>query len=209
MSVALDHITVAAATLDEAASYVEERLGVESGPGGVHRRMGTHNRLLQLGPGLFLEMIAPDPDNTTPELHWFGLGDGETLASLRRNGPRLATWVVRSDDIAIGAQSPIALGAPVRVTRGDLEWSITVPDHGSMPADGAMPTLIQWPEGPHPATRMADRGLGLVSLHVHSPLDVAAACAKIGFLDTRVAFENGPLLLRARIATPRGIVELF
>ncbi|GIL39793.1 VOC family protein [Roseiterribacter gracilis] len=207
--VELDHITVAAATLDEAARYVEERLGIDSGPGGAHARMGTHNRLLRLGPALFLEMIAPDPDNPTPPQHWFGLGDAINLSSLQRNGPRLATWVVRTGDIALGARSPIALGPAARVARGNLEWSITVPEDGSMPADGAMPTLIQWPDGPHPASRMHDAGATLVGLQVRSPEDVAGACAAIGFHDPRVTFETGALQLTAKIATPHGVRTLF
>ncbi len=87
-------------------------------------RMGTHNRLLRLGPSLFLEMIAPDPTNPTPPQRWFSLGDAVTLSSLERNGPRLVTWVVRTDDIAVAARSPIALGPVARVARGQLEWSI-------------------------------------------------------------------------------------
>jgi hypothetical protein len=207
--VELDHITVAAATLDEAASYVEERLGIESGPGGAHARMGTHNRLLRLGPTLFLEMIAPDPANPTPPQHWFSLGDAVTLSSLERNGPRLTTWVVRTDDITVATRSPIALGPAARVTRGQLEWSITVPEDGSMPADGAMPTMIQWPDGPHPASRMIDCGISLASLQVRSPYDVAGACAAIGLQDPRVTFEIGPLQLTARIATQNGLRTLF
>lgn len=205
----LDHITVAAATLDEGVAYVEATLGVAVGSGGAHARMGTHNRLLRLGPALFLEVIAPDPANPTPPRHWFALNDEAMLRSLREDGPRLATWVVRSDAIEIGARSPIALGEPTRVARGDLEWSITVPDDGSMPAGGAMPTLIQWPDGPHPATRMQDRGVTLERLQVRSPDDVGAACGALGFNDPRVSFEIGtPVSLTAVLRTPERVVQL-
>jgi hypothetical protein len=205
----LDHITVAAATLEEGAAYIATALGVQPGPGGAHARMGTHNLLLRLGPALFLEVIAPDPSNAHSERSWFALRDPALLQKLREDGPRLVTWVVRTDDIRVGERSPIALGAPTRVARGDLEWSITVPADGSMPADGAMPTLIQWPEGPHPATRMVDRGVTLQSLHVRSPHDVAAACAAIGFTDPRVHYEiASEMTLTAVLLTPQGVVHL-
>ncbi len=41
-------------------------LGIAPGPGGVHPFMGTHNRLLRLGPRLYLELIAIDPDAPAP-----------------------------------------------------------------------------------------------------------------------------------------------
>ena len=36
MQIALDHLVVAARTLDEGAAWVEARLGVPMGPGGKH-----------------------------------------------------------------------------------------------------------------------------------------------------------------------------
>ena len=56
----LDHLMIAARTLDEGAAYVRERLGVEVLPGGRHETMGTHNRVLSLGGGVYLEVIAID-----------------------------------------------------------------------------------------------------------------------------------------------------
>jgi hypothetical protein len=44
---AIDHLVVAAATLDAGAEYVRATLGVEPEVGGTHERMGTHNRLLR------------------------------------------------------------------------------------------------------------------------------------------------------------------
>jgi hypothetical protein len=64
------------------------------------------------------------------------------------------TWVARTSDITSGlAKIPHAAGPAITLTRGDLAWLISVPPDGSMPYDGAFPTLIEWPEGPHPASR--------------------------------------------------------
>ena len=46
MALALDHLVVAARTLEEGVAWVESRLGIAMGPGGKHAAMGTHNRLL-------------------------------------------------------------------------------------------------------------------------------------------------------------------
>ena len=70
----LDHFAIAANTLAEATAHVEEALGVPLQPGGEHAVFGTHNRLLGLADGLYLEAIAIDPE-ATPERspRWFDL----------------------------------------------------------------------------------------------------------------------------------------
>ena len=63
------------------------------GPGGRHARFGTHNRLLGLGPDLYLEVIAPDPDAAPFEgPRWFGLDTPPPV-------PRLANWIVAVADM--------------------------------------------------------------------------------------------------------------
>jgi hypothetical protein len=64
-SIALDHIAVVARSLEEGATYVEAVLGIGLSPGGKHDHMGTHNRLLSLGPHCYLEVISVDPDAPT------------------------------------------------------------------------------------------------------------------------------------------------
>ena len=48
---ALDHLTVAALTLEQGVDHVRRALGVVVPPGGAHPLMGTHNCLMQLGDG--------------------------------------------------------------------------------------------------------------------------------------------------------------
>src|SRR5687767_5483712 len=103
----LDHLVVAAPTLDRGAAWVEARLGVGCRPGGAHAKMGTHNLLLRLGPAAYLEVIAVDPAAPPPgRPRWFGL---DALAP--DAGPRLAAWVARTDDVAAtAAASTVPLG---------------------------------------------------------------------------------------------------
>lgn len=71
---ALDHITVSARSLAEGVAAVELALGVRAPVGGTHPSMGTHNHLLRLGPSLFLEIIAINPEAPAPARpRWFGL----------------------------------------------------------------------------------------------------------------------------------------
>ena len=63
--VAVDHLIVAAPSLDAGVAWCERTLGVTPGPGGQHPQMGTHNRLLKIAsdayPQAYLEIIAIDP----------------------------------------------------------------------------------------------------------------------------------------------------
>jgi len=98
-AITFDHLVVSARTLGEGVAWIEERTGVPMGPGGKHAAMSTHNRLLSLGPGRFLEVIAIDPEAPPPgRARWFELDRAETAARLAR-GPTLVHWVARADDV--------------------------------------------------------------------------------------------------------------
>jgi hypothetical protein len=106
----LDHLVVSARTLDEGTQYVADTLGVAPAGGGAHPLMRTHNRLLNLWGGVYLEVIAVDPDALSangasnsaaddaeanaarPRL--FALDHPATHARLQQ-GPYLSHWVAR------------------------------------------------------------------------------------------------------------------
>jgi hypothetical protein len=197
----LDHITVVARSLEEGLDHIRSTLGIEMPVGGTHPRMGTHNRLMALGSDSFLELIAIDPNAPPPgRPRWFGLD--------RFDGPpRLATWVVGVADIQaeLMAGHP-ASGEATPITRGELRWMISIPGDGSMPLDGAYPTLIEWPPGRHPAASMIDLGCRLTALRVTHPR-AGEIEAHLGYridLDL-IDLRRGPTLaLEADIATPNG-----
>lgn len=177
MSVALDHLVVAAATLEQGAAWCQATLGVLPGSGGKHPLMGTHNRLLKIAsptfPLVFLEIIAIDPDAPPPgRVRWFGLDDPALQAGLRE-APRLLHWVARSTMLDMHRWGLITVGQrpgdPVKASRetahGLLTWEILVAQDGRLDCDGALPTLMQW-HCPHPATKMAESGVALHSLAV-------------------------------------------
>ncbi len=208
----LDHIIMAADRLAHGVARAEAALGVRIPAGGAHPLMGTHNHVLRLGETLYFEVIAPDPDATQlSRPRWFALDDPRTRAELAI-APRLATWVVATDDIEAALQRvPHAVGPAVSVTRGSLAWLISVPPDGSLPFAGAFPAFIQWPAGPHPASRMPDVGCRLISLEVaHPDADVIARSLAPFFADERVRFSTAPKpSMRARIRTPLGERELL
>jgi hypothetical protein len=209
--VELDHLVVAARTLDEGAAWCEATFGVAPGAGGRHPLMGTHNRLLPLDARAYLEIIAIDPEAPpTGRVRWFDL-DAPAMRQALAAGPRLVHWVARCTAIDAVAERLHAAGAAVgdivaaeRATAaGLLRWRISVRADGRRPAAGALPALIEW-QGPHPVEAMGTPQLTLLALDVAGIGEAAwSALAPRG----AVRRGDGPPL-RAVIDGPGGRVTL-
>lgn len=195
---ALDHLVVAAADLDAGRDWLERKVGCPLEPGGRHTDYGTHNLLLSLGPGAYLELIAPEPGTSPARPRWFEL-DTPAMRSRLARGPALVHWVVRVASLA---------GVPdVReLSRGANRWALTVADDGSLPLGGVAPSLIEW-HTTSPSLALPDRGVRLAELVLTTP-DVALLEPRIAGPDVAVRAESGPTALRARLTTPGGEVEL-
>ncbi len=201
MAARFDHLTVAAHSLEEGVEWVAQQLGgVRPPTGGTHPRMATHNHLLRLSATTFLEVIAVDPAADPPTRpRWFGLDDS-AMRSRVAERPRLIGWVAAVDDLqeAITA-CPIAVGPAESISRGELQWLITIPEDGSTVEDGTMPNLIQWPVNrSHPAAGMRDLGCTLLSLVLEHPEPSRLSAA----LDA-IAFDwSGPVHIRSDPFSP-------
>lgn len=202
--ITFDHIAVAGETLAAATAHVEAALGVPLQQGGEHAVFHTHNTLLGLEDGLYLEAIAINPDAPAPErARWFDLD--------RFTGPpRLTNWICRCDDLdATLAQLPEGFGAPVDLQRGDLRWRMAVPRDGVLPYDNCAPALIQWIGDAHPAERLTQQGCRLTQLEVRHPqAEALQALLAPLLMDRRVTFAKGTPNLGARFSTPQGSATL-
>jgi hypothetical protein len=201
----LDHIVVVAPELSVGVEFIHGTLGVAPQSGGVHPAMGTHNCLLRLGDRAYLEVIAIDPAAPRPRRpRWFGL---DALPPDAR--PRLAAWVARADDIEQVAAAAPQLGKITPMSRGSLNWRITVRDDGAPPLQGIGPSIIEWPAGVHPADRLPDSGCSLVRLEGHhpDPGKVSVLLGSIGFdgpFQVARPASPGETCLIAHIQTPTG-----
>ncbi|MCB2128589.1 MAG: VOC family protein [Rhodobacteraceae bacterium] len=193
-----DHLAVSARNLGEGIGAVEAALGVALVTGGKHALMGTHNALLRLGPGEYLEVIAIDPDAPKPaHPRWFDLD--------RFSGPpRLTNWIASVDDLdAALLRAPAGAGRATELQRGPFRWRFGVPEDGCLPFDGAFPALIQW-QGARPSAALPDAGCALTRLEIaHPRADELRAALAPG--DRRIVLVKGAKALRATIATPNGV----
>ena len=207
----LDHLVVAAETLEQGEDHLESLLGLRPRRGGKHAAMGTHNSVLRLGDRSYLELIAIDPDGIKPDRsRWFDLDRPSMRASLAQ-GPRLIHWVARCADIEASRQvSPDEHGRVYPMTRGPYSWRITIPDDGHLPGEGLIPTLIQWADEKHPVDALADDRIRLVTMAgAHpEPATIRAALGNLGVADMlKVTYAVTPRLA-AMLRTPRGTVAL-
>jgi hypothetical protein len=202
----IDHLVYATPDLDATVADLA-RHGLVTSPGGAHDGLGTRNALADLGGGVYLEVIGPDPDQPAPaEPRPFGI-DG-------LSAPRLVAWAVRVTDLDAAVATARAHGhdlgnaRDMARLRGDgvrLAWRLTPPP-ATVPA--VVPFLIAWGDTAHPS-RTAARGARLESFTATHP-DPAAVRERLAALDvTELTVETDPApALRALIATRSGPVEL-
>lgn len=218
----IDHLVVAARTLDEGVAWCEATLGVVPGPGGEHPLFGTHNRLLRLhcaqAPRAYLEIIAVNTQATPTRpaglRRWFDLDHPALQAQLAQHGPQLVHWVASVPGIDAAAAGLRALGiepgpviAASRPTpSGPLQWRITVRDDGQRLFGGALPTLIQWGDT-HPADAMPASGLTLHNLTLSHP-DAPGLQQALDAIGLDMAVTPGCAALTALLDTPLGLRTL-
>ncbi|MDA7417037.1 VOC family protein [Xenophilus arseniciresistens] len=230
MAATLDHLVIAAHTLEAGVRWCEATLGLTPDAGGSHPQMGTHNRLLNISsppdwPRTYLEIIAIDPAARPPlapgQRRWFDLDEAALQTSLARDGAALIHFVARTNDAdeldactqALAAlKPPVARGPAVAMHRdtptGRVHWQITLREDGQRLCQGALPTLIARDGPAHPCDRLPDHGLRLRTLHARHPEAATLAPALHALGLHAVTVQAGRADLVAELDTPRGPVTL-
>lgn len=180
--------------------------GVDPAPGGVHPGLGTRNALLSLGESVYLEVIAPDPEQD------LGGTLGAKLATLIE--PGIITWAAATPDLeavaAAAARASLEVRGPVPTERRApdgtvLRWRLLF--LGGHAFGALVPFFIDWLNTPHPA-RTNPVGGRFLALEVRAP-DAEALNALYAGLDIPlVAARSDVPGLTARIEAPTGEVRL-
>ncbi|MGF1611265.1 MAG: VOC family protein [Kiloniellales bacterium] len=208
----LDHLTVIAPTLIDGVSHVQNCLDLDVPFGTRHDYMGTHNHRLQLGNSVYLEIVALDPEGTEPgRPRWFGLDNQEKVRSDWDEGRRLRGWVANTDAIdSVVSTHRAIFGDKVPLPTANPTFDFTIPEDGSLPLDGAAPSIIDHRGDPTSMASITDLGARLRSLTLEHPNS-----ATIETLYRELAIEHPPVIVqapkvryRALIETPTGLKEL-
>ncbi|WP_424811141.1 VOC family protein [Roseococcus sp. YIM B11640] len=204
----LDHLTVIAPDLAEGVAHVRACLDLDVPFGQRHAYMGTHNHLLQLGDGIYLEIVALDPDGVWPgRPRWFGVDDGRRVRADWDAGRRLRGWVARADPIdAVLRGREGIFGRKVSLPWEDPSFDFAIPDDGSLPWGGAAPSLIDRRGKPRSMATIADLGARLLSFTLEHPdaAEVQALYQALGIDRPPSVRAGGALRYRALIETPAG-----
>jgi hypothetical protein len=213
--VELDHLVVACATLVQGDAWLRTLAGVPSAAGGRHPGWSTHNRLLRLDAGTYLELIAPDPDAPPPaQPRPFGLDDPDLRRRVAER-PRLVHFVCRVAKLDDASVRDLGYdpGPIVPMTRGALSWRITMPGDTQAAArrwsdeTRLLPTLIEWAGGAapehHPLDALAPSGVTLAALRLCAPTAPPLPAALLD--DPRIVIAPGSRpVLGAELMTPQG-----
>jgi hypothetical protein len=208
----LDHITVIAPTLIEGVSHVQDCLDLDVPFGTRHDYMGTHNHRLQLGNNVYLEIVARDPQGITPSRAcWFGLDNQEKVRSDWNDGRRLRGWVANTDaiDSVLLAHRAI-FGDKVPLPAVNPAFDFAIPTDGSLPLDGAAPSIIDHRGDPTSMATIPDLGARLHSLTLEHPNSAAikALYRELSIDHPPVIVQGSEVRYRALIETPTGLKEL-
>ena len=203
----LDHIMYAVPDLSAGIEDMAARLGARPVYGGAHPGRGTHNALLSLGSGQYLEIIAPDPDQA-------GAAGGTITDLSSLDGPQIKTWAVATDDFErlqqVCEEQGLAFNKIVmsRTTPAGptLNWELLfVSGHGF---GDLFPFFIDWLESPHPSATNP-RGGSLESFTVETSDAPRYTALMSAFSIDGIQVVPGTDRLRATIRGQQGdLVEI-
>jgi len=201
----LDHILLGCNDLERGIAFVEERTGVKAAFGGVHPGRGTQNALLSLGERHYLEIIAPDPQQSSDE----------HASRLRKmTGPQLIGWAIHPGNLqdfasrlrkaGISTHGPTP-GSRKRPDGRELQWATLALENDG---DGLLPFSIEWgAETVHPSVD-APKGCALKEFWVESP-EPEKLAKQFAVIGVEVEAKQGDRArLHARVAGPTGEMEL-
>jgi hypothetical protein len=226
----IDHLVVAARTLDEGVIWCEATLGITPQAGGEHEQFGTHNRLFKIAtpryPMAYFEIIAINPAASAQKRNankrWFDLDNPALQASIAQE-PRFIHCVVNTTDIQFASNTwkaqDLDTGPVVQAQRqsdkGPLQWQITVRQDGQRLLAGTLPTLIQWgkpddaePMRLHPRNSLPRSGVSLQNITVTHPAADALKTAYEAVYLKDIAISEGEANISAYLQTPKGLVVL-
>lgn len=205
----VDHLLLGVNDLNAGIAWVERRMGVKAVIGGSHPGRGTRNALVSLGGRHYLEIIAPDPAQSSYEFQV----DVRALAE-----PRLVTWAAHTSSIEAVADRARQAGFQVsgpsngsRVTPAGktLKWrTLGVSNKFAIPPVEPVPFFIEWAAGSAHPSQDSPPGCELASLAIEHP-EATALGEMLRKLGIEVDVRKGSTArLIAAAKTPKGRVEL-
>lgn len=200
MSAQFDHLVVGIRSLAEGIGQFRHLTGVEAARGGEHPGRGTENALVALGPGEYLEIIAPQGEARLSE-HDAKLRGLDRLT--------IVAWAVAVDnaDSAMEVLKKAGFattlpqhGSRVTPTGARLEWEVFKLSDAKI---AGAPFFIEWSATtPHPSVA-APAGCARERFQVQTPAAARLSAMLKAVGVQGVTVTNGAHAIEAAIACGR------
>jgi hypothetical protein len=197
----IDHVILGIDDLQKGIAELERATGVRAEFGGAHPGRGTQNALISLGGHRYLEILAPNPEDS-------GVAEARKelagLSSLRPVG-----WAAHSEDLSglkqrLGNQAgEIRPGARNRPDGSRLAWKTL----GFTSENPLLPFFIEWDhETKHPSST-SPSGCRLTGFFLEDPApDSLRETLRTTGLQVEVR-QGGEPRIRISLSCPQGNVE--
>jgi hypothetical protein len=203
----IDHFMWAAVDLESASAEFERLTGVRPTFGGRHIGFGTHNALVSLDNGSYMEVLALDPEQDT------GGPLGAEIALL--TSPAILAFHIKRADlesvVSVYEAMNIAYKGPFDLSRQRpdgvvLRWRLLLPE--SPVYKHALPVFIDWMDAPHPSTS-TPTGCELIHFEVGYPQneELTSLYKKLN-VGLPVVYSK-EAYAKATLNTPKGEVVLY
>ena len=202
----IDHFMWAAIDLEPASAEFERLTGVRPTFGGRHPGFGTHNALVSMSNGSYMEVLALDPqqDTTNPIVDEITQLKSPEILAFHIERSDLETVADVLEEMNIGYTGPLDLGRE-RPDGEILRWRLLFPE--SPVFKHALPIFIDWMDTPHPSTT-TPTGCVLTHFEVGHPKN-AELMLLYEKLDVSLPVVNSKqAFAKATLDTPKGVVVL-
>ena len=207
MTLRFDHFIYAGRDLDTLSKQFENLSGVLPAKGGRHPGLGTRNALASLGPDVYFELLAVDPEQSAALDGTMG-GRIDQLTS-----PRLLAYMLNGQSLERhqevlarhGITADLFDASRTTPDGRTLKWRLLVPHDN--PFGDFVPKFIDWLDTTHPATTSVP-GCTFDSFEIgHPDADrLAALFGQLGFNLPVQRADRG--FFRLGINTPKGKLSL-
>lgn len=213
MSDYLDHIIWACDDLDRGMSRLETLTGVAPRYGGVHAGGATHNAIVALDGGRYLEVFAPTSASGAGDNGWARLArassEPQVLTYCMRSPLSLAELALRAANNQWG-NAVVADNSRVTADGELLRWQWIAPQ----PAQFGMefPFFIDWLDSPHPSVD-SNRVSPSAGLRLKSFLVGCPGADRLGRIMSDLGspistYVAETVQFRVLLDTPKGMVSL-
>lgn len=186
---------------------LSKKMGVEVLYGGQHKTEGTHNAVVNLGNGAYLELLAIDEKNTAiASSRWMGI---DLITE-----PIMTRWALKSTNLpsdvkilqtANPEMGEIFAGSRKKTDGSTLRWAMVKPL--SHPMVEILPFMVDWKDSVHPTMTMPDvcKLIGMRATHP-TPHLLQPTLNNLGAV---IDLQKGNTIsLEAVIQTPNGVLIL-